>query len=253
MADEPDPQEEPTEELLGLDDFSKPDDDGGLSLESLSAAYAELIDRGRLPYAPDESAEEEEAGEEDAAEVADEPEERDRDVSPRSILEAMLFVGNTENEALTSEQVAGFMRGVRAQEIDELVVELNEEYEELGCPYRIVAVGSGYLLQLKEAYRGLREKFYRRVREARLSQAAIDVLAIVAYRQPLTRDEVDKLRGRPSGGLLNQLVRRQLLRIERAEEKPRRPKYYTTPRFLDLFGLANLEELPQSHDVERDF
>ena len=75
-------------------------------------------------------------------------------------------------------------------------------------------------------------KFYGRVKEARLSQAAVEVLAVVAYRQPLTRDEIDALRGRPSGGLLAQLVRRQLLRIERPEDRPRQPKYLTTDRFL---------------------
>lgn len=248
--------EEPSDELLGLEDFSQVDDDGGLSLESLSAAYAELIDRGSVPYARQETSEgeaeaDDELEEEDSAE--EEVSDQDCDISPRSILEAMLFVGNDENQSITGEQVASFMRGVRPQEVDELVAELNAEYAELGCPYEIATHGSGYSMSLRNAYGGLREKFYRRVRDARLSQAAIDVLAIVAYRQPLTRDEVDRLRGRPSAGMLTQLVRRQLLRIERPEESPRRPNYFTTDRFLQLFGLDNLNELPQSQDVERDF
>ena len=157
-------------------------------------------------------------------------------VTPRSILEALLFVGTPQNEPLTSAHVSGLMRGVRPQEIDALVVELNEQYDAEGCPYRIRSVGSGYQLAPREEYASLRDKFYGRVKEARLSPAAVEVLAVVAYRQPLTRDEIDALRGRPSGGVLAQLVRRQLLRIERPEDRPRQPKYLTTDRFLALFG-----------------
>jgi segregation and condensation protein B len=73
-------------------------------------------------------------------------------------------------------------------------------------------------------------------------------LAIAAYNQPIDRDEADRLRGISSGGVLSQLVGCELLRIERPEEKPR---YHTTDRFLKLFGLESLEELPQSHDFDR--
>ncbi len=242
--------EDESEKLLGLEGFRQADDDGGLSLEALSAAYAELIDRGAVPYEVPAAAESaQEVLSEEAAERSDE----DCEVTPRSIFEAMLFVGDPDNQALTSEQVASLMRGVRPHEIDDLVGELNAEYERLGCPYWIVSQGGGYRLTLREAYAGLREKFYRRVREARLSQAAVDVLAIVAYRQPLNREQVDKLRGRPSGGILAQLVRRQLLRLERPADAPRRPTYCTTDRFLKLFGLASLSELPQTQEIDRDF
>jgi segregation and condensation protein B len=230
---------------LDFGDFRQPDDAGGLSLEALSAAYAELIDRGTVPYEGDGKLEPESEPNLDA-DVGDEDDVADCDITPRSILEAMLFVGNPENECLKSQQVAGLMRGVRPQEIDDLVVELNAEYESLGSPYGINSVGDGYVLQLRDVYEGLRNKFYRRVREARLSQTAVDVLAIVAYRQPLKREEVDKLRGRPSGSVLSQLVRRQLLRLERPEDSPRRPIYFTTDRFLTVFGLDSLGELPQS-------
>ncbi len=113
-----------------------------------------------------------------------------------------------------------------------------------------MSVGSGYRLELREDFAPLRNVFYGRVREARLSQAVIDVLAIVAYRQGCTRTDIEEMRRRPSGALLSQLVRRKLLRIERPQEKPRVPRYFVTDRFLELFGLASLDELPQSHDVD---
>ena len=160
----------------------------------------------------------------------------------------MLFIGHPNNEPLTSDKVASYMRGVRPQEIDGLVVELNRAYEDEGCPYRIESVGAGYRLVLREELSSLRDKFFGRIRAAKLSQAAIDILAVVAYKQPVTRDEIDALRGKPAGALLTQLVRRELLRIERAHDKPRVPHYCTTDRFLQLFGLESLQDLPKSPD-----
>jgi segregation and condensation protein B len=76
-------------------------------------------------------------------------------------------------------------------------------------------------------------------------------LAIVAYNAPVTTEDVARLRGKPSGHVLLQLVRRQLLRVERDATLPRRVRYSTTPRFLQLFGLESLDELPQSQDLEQ--
>jgi segregation and condensation protein B len=247
MADKKHPKGKPTPEDLGLEGFAKPDDDLGLSLEDLSEAYAQLIEGGADPYQPEEVEEdepdEEHLGDQGAVSEAVE-------VTPRNILEAMLFVGSSNNEPLSRRVVAGLMRGVSPREIDELVRELNETYAAEACPYHIVSVGTGYTMQLRAEFARLRDKFYGRVREAKLSQPAIDVLAMVAYRQPITRDAVNELRGQTSGAILSQLVRRELLRIERTEENPRTPLYSTTDRFLDLFGMASIDELPQSQEFD---
>jgi len=247
MPDHEHSENEPTPDDLGLDGFAKPADDLGLSLEDLSEAYAQLIEGGADPYQLDEI-EEDEPDEEDLGDRGAGPEEVE--VTPRTILEAMLFVGSSNNEPLSARVVAGLMRGVSPREIDELVHELNETYEAEACPYHIVSAGAGYTLQLRPEFARLRDKFYGRVREAKLSQPAIDVLAMVAYRQPITRDSVNELRGQSSGAVLSQLVRRELLRIERTEENPRTPLYHTTDRFLDLFGMASIDELPQSQEFD---
>jgi segregation and condensation protein B len=101
---------------------------------------------------------------------------------------------------------------------------------------------------LREQYDRLREKFFGRTRQAKLSPAAIEVLAAVAYNEPVTAEEVTKLRGAASAHLLAQLVRRQLLRIERIDAKPRRTVSWTTERFLSLFGLETLADLPRGED-----
>jgi segregation and condensation protein B len=103
---------------------------------------------------------------------------------------------------------------------------------------------------LRTEFAVVRDRLHGRVRQARLSQAAIDVLALVAYHEPLTSEEVAAKRGRPSGPILTQLVRRELLRIERPSAAPRTPRYFTTQRFLDLFGLESLAALPRSQDFD---
>ena len=247
MSDQERSQLDSPPEDLGLEDFAKPADDLGLSLEDLSEAYAQLIDGGTDPYQA-EQAEAVEPDEETPGDPGSGSEEVE--VTPRSILEAMLFVGSSNNEPLSGRLVAGLMRGVSPREIEELVHELNETYEAEACPYRIVSSGAGYQLQLRPEFARLRDKFYGRVREAKLSQPAIDVLAMVAYRQPITRDAVNELRGQNSGAILSQLVRRELLCIERTEENPRKPRYRTTDRFLDLFGMASIDDLPQSQEFD---
>ena len=244
---------------LGLEGFVAPDDEG-LSLEDLGQAYAALLSKGVDPYP--------QLGDDPPAEVTDQSAEVAAvaeellpvisagddaccEITPRSILEAMLFVGHPTGEPLTSERIAALMRGVRPAEIDDLVRELNEKYDAAGAPYRIVSIGAGYQMAVRPEFASLRDHFYGRIKEARLSQQAIDILAIVAYQQPITAEQIDRLRGRPSGALLSQLVRRDLLRIDRPAEKKAKPNYLTTERFLDLFDLESLEALPQSQEIER--
>jgi len=174
------------------------------------------------------------------------------EITPRSLLEAMLFVGNPEGGPLSARKIASRLRGVSPKEVSQLADELNATYAVEGCPYAITSTAEGYRLVLREEFAGLRDKFYGRVRQARLSQSAVDVLALVAYQQPLTREQVDHLRGKSSSAILSQLVRRKLLRIERPDEKPRVPRYFTTDRFLQLFGLETLQDLPQHQEMESE-
>ena len=254
--------EPPSAESLGISGLAgEADDDGGISLEELGETYAALLAKGADPYQEGQDSASSDAQREVAealrsSEVATASREQavrrivegDDDegceITPRSILEAILFVGHPLNEPLTSRQIAGLMRGVAAGEIDELIGELNEAYAASGAPYLIRSSGAGYLLELCQEFAPLRDKFYGRIKEARLTQSAIEVLAIVAYNQPISLPELDRIRGRPSGGVVSQLVRRDLLAYQRGEEKSK-PTYRTTDRFLDLYGLESLEDLPQ--------
>ena len=202
---------------LGLTAFRQPAVDTGLSLDKLSAAFAEMLSGGDDPYQPpaEEPAEMDLAA--DLSDTADdEPAPADDcELTPRTILEAMLFVGTKGNTPLTSRDVARLMRGVRPADVDLLVDQINATYTARNCPYEIAAEGAGYRMRLRDQYSRLRDRFYGKARQARLSQAAIEVLAIVAYHQPLTAHDINVWRGTPSGPILSQLVRRELLRMAR--------------------------------------
>jgi segregation and condensation protein B len=235
----------------------------GISLDELAEAFAQVMGAERLTG---ESARPENgkrladgpahrADEERKASVAESPSSGPAEaedacpLSPLTILEAMLFVGSRDNQPLSPARAAELMRDVELDEIPALVKELNKRYSAAAASYRIVGEGDGYRMTLCRELHPLRNRFYGRVREARLSQAAIDVLALVAYQQPITGEKVGRLRGRPSSHVLAHLVRRGLLRIERPDPKRRTPHYRTTDRFLRLFNMQSLGDLPRSEDA----
>ncbi|MEN6458762.1 MAG: SMC-Scp complex subunit ScpB [Thermoguttaceae bacterium] len=238
-----------------------------ISLDELAQAFAQVM--GVEPRRPEEPAVEKAADDQPGTVPLESARESERTVdaatgepqyaplaseedncpvNPRTILEAMLFVGDGNNQPLTPARAAELMRDVAVDEIPSLVDELNRRYDAEGAAYRIVGEGDGYRLSLRDEYESLRDRFYGRIREARLSQAAVDVLALVAYQQPITSEKVGHLRGKPSSHVLSQLVRRGLLRIERPESSRRTAHYRTTDRFLQLFHLDSLGDLPRSEE-----
>ena len=191
-------------------------------------------------------------------------------ISPKTILEAILFVGHPNNEPIKGQSIAKLLRGVEEDELPELVRELNDDYLRHGMPYEVVTESAtvvvdgdegdsassvpGYRLNLRDEFSHLQENFYGRVREAQLSQLAIDVLAVVAYNQPISREEIDRLlaTGLDTGRVINQLLRRDLLARETKEDKgkARSKQFMTTDRFLTLFNLETIGDLPKTDDPE---
>jgi len=230
------------------------DEEYGLSLEELGQTYAQMMSDGAVPYHEEAAASDDGPSQlEEFDPVAEELEETDQcPITPLSILEAVLFVGRPDGESIDPNAVAAMMRGVRSAEIEPLVSELNAIYAAAGHVMRIVASGSGFRMQLADEFTQVRERFYGSVREIRLTQAAIDCLAIIAYRPGITREEIEEQRGQPSGGILNQLVRRQLIEMRRSSDKSNRTRsYFPTQRMLQLAGMESLDELPLAEDFER--
>ena len=197
----------------------------------------------------------------DDSESDDEVNENEADVveeelvSPEAIVEAALFVGHPAGRALSEQQLASLMRDVSPDEVVEIIGQLNQSYKDCEQALRIVEDDQGFRMTIAPAVEKVRRSFYGKVREARLSQAAIEVLSLVAYQPGVTSQVVQDQRGRESGAILNQLVRRQLLemRREKPEDGSRKiPHYYPTEKFLHLFGLESLDDLPQVEESLRE-
>lgn len=167
--------------------------------------------------------------------------------SVREIIEAALFVGGPP---LTAETVHSALRIPPAM-FRETIDALNAKYKAQRRPYSLILKDGGYVLAVKPQYRSLREKLFGGPREARLSQAALDVLSLVAYRQPIEKTEIDSVRGFDSGSVIRQLVRLGLIAVQRRGEAGHSEVCYgTTPRFLKLFQLSSLDDLPRLGEAE---
>jgi segregation and condensation protein B len=165
------------------------------------------------------------------------------------IIEALLFASLGP---LTAERGAAAIRGLTAAQFIEAIDRLNSAYRYQGRPYLIQPQGNGFILTLRPRFRAVVENLYAPAREARLSPAAIDVLSLVAYRQPVTKTEIEGIRGSDSGNILRQLVRRGLLSLTESQgSESRQTAYATTPRFLELFKLRSLDDLPQTLDLQK--
>ena len=168
-------------------------------------------------------------------------------IERRRIIEALLLASP---EPLTAQRITQIVPDLAARELDAEIDALNAEYESAGRAFRVETVGGGYQLRtLPELAPWLAE--LQPAPPLRLSRAALETLAIVAYKQPLTRAEIEHVRGVDAGAVLRSLLERRLVRIAGHREVPGRPMLYaTTRRFLEVFGLAALADLPTLREIE---
>jgi segregation and condensation protein B len=124
-------------------------------------------------------------------------------------------------------------------------------YRRQNRPYAVQATPQGYILALRPKYRSIPDRLSGAPREAKLSRAAIDVLALVAFRQPIVRSEIDSQRGHDSAAIIRQLIRLGLVVAEPPTVGQTESAYSTTPRFLDLFGLKSLDDLPKTQELQQ--
>lgn len=164
--------------------------------------------------------------------------------SARARVEAVLLVSR---EPLTSRklaELAGLEDGTRART---LCRELNEIYDARGSAFRVEQVAGGSQLLTRPQYHPWLRRLHQRRMEIRLSGPALETLAVVAYRQPVLRSEIENVRGVACGEVLRQLMDRDLVRIVGKSQELGRPfQYGTTKRFLQVFGLRDLDDLPQA-------
>jgi len=153
-------------------------------------------------------------------------------------------------EPVSPAQLASIVPGCTPALAREIVEELNAGWREQGRALEICEVAGGYQLRTRPEYKGYLQQL-EKDRPLRLSRAALETLAVVAYKQPATRAEIEHVRGVDVGAVLRSLVERRLVRIAGHREVPGRPIVYgTTKRFLEVFGLAALSDLPTLREVQ---
>lgn len=165
------------------------------------------------------------------------------EVDSSSIIEAVLFSADVPLPAARLAQIVGVggAGDVRAR-----VDELNRRYAEAGASFRVEEIAKGFQLLTLPVYNRWIAKLHQSRADSRLSQAALETLAIVAYKQPALRADIESVRGVAVGDVLNRLREMNLVRIVgRAEEIGRPLLYGTTTRFLEVFGLSSLNDLPK--------
>jgi segregation and condensation protein B len=169
----------------------------------------------------------------------------DRDAK-RRLVEALILASP---EPLSAARLAELVPRAKPAVIAELVEELNRDYAEADRAFEIWEVAGGYQLRTRPEFAPHVQQMYAQ-RPARLSRAALETLSIIAYRQPVTRAEVEHVRGVDVGPILRGLVERKLVRIAGHRDVPGRPILYaTTRRFLEVFGLSSLRDLPALRDL----
>ncbi len=129
---------------------------------------------------------------------------------------------------------------------------LSKEYQERNCAFELKELAGGYLLQTQELFFPILDNFFQKQSPQRLSPAAYEVLATIAYRQPITRAEIEVIRGVDSSGPLSFLSERELIKVVGKKEVPGYPPMYgTTTDFLKLCGLGSIKDLPELKELKK--
>ena len=164
-------------------------------------------------------------------------------------VEALLFASDSPLSAGRLAQAAG-IAGQAA--VRRAVETLNDRYEAAGAAFTVEAIAGGFQMMTRPQYNDVLRNLRRARTDSRLSQAALETLAIVAYRQPILRADVEAIRGVACGEVLRGLLDKQLIKIVGRAEVIGRPMLYgTTRRFLEVFGLKDLDDLPRVEELRQ--
>ncbi|MBE0536830.1 MAG: SMC-Scp complex subunit ScpB [Phycisphaerae bacterium] len=197
------------------------------------------------------------ADDSDGMEDGTDSEEDDEDDEPDgeimsdmdSVIEAILFASD---EPLTPARLVSVLEAGSVKQVRRSVKELNKKYARSNCAFRIEEIAGGYQMMTLPAYNPWLRKLLRVRTDNKLTQAALETLAIIAYKQPLIRADIEAIRGVASGEVIRNLMYKGLVKIVGRAEVIGRPMLYgTTRRFLDIFGLSSLKDLPKVEELKK--
>jgi len=172
----------------------------------------------------------------------DDPPEPTPEITTESVVEALLFATDSP---LPASRIAQILGVGDARSAKKHIAALNTRYEQDGASFHVEELAGGFQMLTLPAYNNWVSKLHSVRRESRLSPAALETLAVVAYKQPVLRADIESVRGVAVGDVLNRLREMGLVKIVGRAEVVGRPMLYgTTRKFLQVFGLASLEDLP---------
>lgn len=175
-------------------------------------------------------------------------------VSIHSIIESLIFASPIP---VTAEEICRILVDtdevleLHPADIEHIVMDLNQEYEDAGRSFGINYTGGGYTFATDKRYYKWLQKFQHENISRKVTPSALEALAIIAYKQPVTKPEIDHIRGVDSGYIVRQLLEKNLIEVAGRADKPGRPLVYkTTQNFLKHFGINSVEELPKPREIE---
>ncbi|WP_052354811.1 SMC-Scp complex subunit ScpB [Candidatus Protochlamydia sp. R18] len=162
----------------------------------------------------------------------------------KKVIEALLFTSSDPLPLSKIREITDTLYPLRPKQLRQIIDSLRQEFIAHQRAFKLEEIAQGYVLRTHEEYAPYLDILHRQKRTEKISCAATEVLAIVAYRQPITRPQIDAIRGVDSSGILSQLIERQLIEMVGKLEAPGRPSLYgTTKEFLKHYGLKDLGEL----------
>ncbi|MFN0150341.1 MAG: SMC-Scp complex subunit ScpB [bacterium] len=168
-------------------------------------------------------------------------------VGMKGVVEALLFASDTPLAGARIREVIG---EITDEEIHEIVESLREDYRESGRSFDIYTIEGGFQVLSRPEFADWIEQLFVEKRKAKLSRASLETLAIIAYKQPIVKTEIEMIRGVGADGVIRTLMERNLVTITGRAEGVGRPLLYgTTAQFLNYFGLAELTDLPKMEEI----
>ena len=172
--------------------------------------------------------------------------ERIEEIKP--IVESLIFAAE---EPISLRKLTDIIEGVDSSQIQEAITQLKNDYDIHGRSFQIEEIAGGYQLFTKPEYYEWVAKLRKKSGETKLSQAALETLAIIAYKQPILRANLESIRGVQSGQIIRLLMEKDLVKVVGRDESLGHPLLYgTTKKFLEYFGLKDIKDLPKSEEFE---
>jgi segregation and condensation protein B len=231
-------------------DIQASDEDEQIKDEDLMEEITSLQEQGILEE-PDEDDDFSDDIADDEGEMVDEDDDfaDGMDVTVESVIEAVLFASD---EPLSAQRLVNIVDTGSIKQVRQCVENLNGKYDDGNFAFRIEQLAGGYQMMTLSTYNIWLKKLLRARTDTKLSQAALETLAIISYKQPVIRADIEAIRGVAAGEMIRSLMYKGLVKIVGRAEVLGRPMLYgTTKKFLDSFGLNTLKDLPKIEELKR--